>query len=101
MNVENTKVGLTGWLSPDGDFKESEYGHHHEYANQLLEHDVIKEEDKFIGMGSKGIGFEEYSYFFAPFPLTEKQKQWLTSNKHLLDETQLFLFELEHSMEME
>jgi hypothetical protein len=96
INIKNTKLGLTGWLSPEGEFRESEYGHHHELANSLLEQDVIEDKDKFIGMGSKGINHEELSYIYSPFELTEQQEEWFQKNENLLDETQKYLFQLEH-----
>jgi hypothetical protein len=109
--MKNTRVGLTGWLTPDGNFIECEYGNHSEIAKEIMrvEEDLrirrilkgIKFDDKalkeflFVPMGSKGEGFEGCSYIFIPTEgrFTDFQMIWLKENYSNLDEIQQSLLD--------
>jgi hypothetical protein len=106
--------GLTGWLSPQGEFFPCEYGEHsylaseifdtHENSNQMkrerinisnekrgiLPHDETLKEMLWIPMGTPKWGSNpSKDYLFIPFTgRTEPQIKWFEDNYDKLSETQ-------------
>jgi hypothetical protein len=113
MTIKNTKIGLTGWLSPIGEFHPCEFGEHYKLASEILEKDerlsqrrvrwITKEgtvrsadeflrrsESKWIPMGSKGEGYDKLSYvFISPEKITDEQRWFFAWRFHELDENQI------------
>jgi len=104
--ITNTRLGLTGFLTPEGKFVRCKYGCHSELATKLISKDeelrVKKimqgimfneealQEFLYVPMGSMGKHFESASHFCPPLKgdFTEAQIKWLKKNYHKLDETQ-------------
>ena len=88
----NNKVGLTGWLSPDGVFYPCEYGEHSKKAFEIVKEKKIKDKKAFmnsyfflqddkgwIPMASKGI--PSSSYIIISNKITDKQNKRNGSRK--------------------
>lgn len=82
--------GLSGWLTPNGEFYKCEHGEHWKFANEYLNHDKDGlQELQYISMGSIGYDFEKSSHLFMPRDgLTEEQNNWFKTNYKYLDEEQ-------------
>jgi hypothetical protein len=69
---------INGLLSPEGDFIDCEYGHHHEIAKEIDDN-----ENRYISISHDHIG--NNSAIFICDNVTDEQKEFLTSNLHRLD----------------
>ena len=90
------RIGLTGWLDPEGVFHPCGFSEHSEYAQKILEsyntwdaYDRIRDEKLYIPMG--GDYDENDAYVFLNIDndklepiITDKQKKWFDDNFHRL-----------------
>lgn len=109
--------GMTGWLSPEGQFHPCGYGEHYDLASELVQEHVNKEEVKekrketfentgrpitsergllelmtWIPMGVPKWGSQpskDYLFINYKVGVTENQKKWFEENKDTLSVTQL------------
>lgn len=106
--------GLTGWLTPEGEFIPCDYGKHHEFANlfmqnakyyaekaqasidrSLLQHndEFLRRVKSYIPMGVQPGGSSSYIHFHIdPAKLeavvTDEQVEWFRANFNLLTDEQ-------------
>lgn len=78
-------VGLTGVLTVDGIFTETEWGHHHQFIAVFLKEKPAYES---VFLGAKDEN-PDFSYLFVPsLTLTVKQIEWLHAHVEELDSIQ-------------
>ncbi|MFB0840982.1 hypothetical protein [Paenibacillus oleatilyticus] len=113
-----SRLGLTGYLSPDGEFFPCKYYTHSSFSEVMYAHAASKDKEirrhrkllertedfvrriGYIAMGSKGPGYRGHGHVRFPASnhrceadeyvakITDKQIKWLRSHYHELDENQ-------------
>lgn len=83
------RIGLTGWLDPEGVFHPCEYGEHRDYAMDIIDsfnaYDKLRYEEYYIPMGADYD--EDRAYVFLNIDqeklepiITDKQRKWFDDN---------------------
>ena len=83
------RIGLTGWLDPEGEFHPCNYGEHNKFAEKIIDsygaYSRLRDELLYIPMGAAFN--EKESYVFINIDsekaeplITQKQKEWFDKN---------------------
>lgn len=87
--------GLSGWLTPEGEFYPCEHGEHWKFAKENLKKQDKLQELQYISMGSLGYELEKTSHLFLPLNgLTPKQEKWFEEHYEYLDPQQKKIVDL-------
>lgn len=88
-------LGLSGWLTPNGEFYMCNHGEHWKFAKENFNNAKEELHDlDYISMGSVGYEFNKYSHLSIPLNgLTEEQRQWFNVNYRYLDVEQKQIYE--------
>lgn len=92
---ETENFGLSGWLSPTGEFHPCEHGEHWKFASQIMEQDKdTLHHMQYVSMGSVGNYFQTYSHLFIPIDgLTTEQQKWFEKHYPYLDVEQKKIYD--------